>query len=323
MKKISSYLALAAVALAFTACSDDTDPKATYPVNHDFLNIPVMAEQTIVLETAGNVDFTLSQPDYGVALVPSYALQISLDPSFEKLPSQMGAQIADLIYNRDAERAFYQLPNPANTARFAVKAKDIADGLSNMFGYDDIEQYKGREDKVYTGPLYCRVLSFLPTANPGTFDKYAILSNVVTLATVVGYPTVRQPGCIYLIGTPSGWVAPEEANAETLAPWALFEKKEAIDSKVYYGTFDIPADQFEFRFYSALTGWDKGDSWGPSANDEQVPIEFKDGKYSGAIQAKGKGKFYVAGWTGGWVKMVVDLGAKTASFEIVDGPEAE
>ncbi len=28
MKKITSYLALAAVAMAFTACSDDTEPKA-------------------------------------------------------------------------------------------------------------------------------------------------------------------------------------------------------------------------------------------------------------------------------------------------------
>ena len=97
MKKITSYLALAAVAMAFIACSDDTEPKADYPTNHDFLNIPVMANQTIVLETAGSVDFTLSQPDYGVAIVPDYALQISLDPSFEKLPSEI-ASVAPLVY---------------------------------------------------------------------------------------------------------------------------------------------------------------------------------------------------------------------------------
>ena len=89
--------------MAFTACSDDTEPKADYPTNHDFLNIPVMANQTIVLETAGSVDFTLSQPDYGVAIVPDYALQISLDPSFEKLPSEI-ASVAPIVYSTEKER---------------------------------------------------------------------------------------------------------------------------------------------------------------------------------------------------------------------------
>lgn len=321
MKKILSYLAFAAVAMAFTACSDDTDPKAEYPTNHDFLNIPVMAHQTIVLETAGAVDFTVSQPDYGVALVPDYTLQISLDPSFEKLPTQMGSEISSLVYNAENQKAFYQLPNPSNSAQFSVSSKDIADGISAMFGYDDIEQYKGREDMVYTGPLYCRVLSSLPTANPGTYDKYAILSNVVTLATVVGYPTVRQPGWIYLVGAPEGWVGPEESNAEHYQDWMLFETKQGIDSKIYHGTFDIPADKFTFRFYTALTGWDK-DSWGAQKDDNPVDIEFTDGVFNDAIVA-GKGSYNVPGWPGGWVKMTVNLKNKNVTFEIVDGPEAE
>ena len=321
MKKILSYLAFAAVAMGMTACSDDTEPKATYPTNSNFLNIPVMANQTIVLETAGNVDFTLSQPDYGVALVPDYTLQISFDPNFEKTPTELGTYTASLVYDQTKERAFYQLPNPSQGASFSVKAKDIADGLSAMFGYDDLEQYKGRENLVYSGPLYCRVLSSLPTANPGTFDKYSILSNVVTLAMVKGYPTVRQPGFIYLVGAPEGWVGPEESNAEHYQDWMLLENKDAIDSQVYYGTFDIPADKFQFRFYTALSGWDAGDSWGSQADDNPMDIVMEDNEYSGTITV-GKGSYNIPGWPGGWVKMTVDLKNKTVNFKVVDGPDA-
>lgn len=320
MKKITSYLALAAVAMAFTACSDDTEPKADYPTNHDFLNIPVMANQTIVLETAGSVDFTLSQLDYGVAIVPDYALQISLDPSFEKLPSEI-ASVAPIVYSTEKESAYYQLPVSSQSVSFAASAKDIADGISAMLGYDDIEQYKGREDKCYTGPLYCRVLSTIPTANPGTYDKYSILSNVVTLATVIGYPTVRQPGWIYLVGAPEGWVGPTPANAEHYKDWMLFESKDGIDSKIYCGTFDIPAGKFQFRFYTLLDNWEDN-SWGPQKDDAPVAIKMTDGVFSGDIM-EGKGSFDIADWAGGWVKMTVNLKAKNVTFKAVSGPDAE
>lgn len=319
MKRIFHYIALAAVALGFSACSDDTDPKAQYPTDPNFLNIPVMANQTLELKDAGKVEFTLSQPNYGVAVVPDYTLQISLDPNFEKVPSKLDATTASLVFNKANEKVFYQLPKPSNSAAFSVSAKDIADGISAILGYDDLDQYKGREDKVYRGPLYCRVLSTIPTANPGTEDGYSILSNVVKFNNVVGFPSVRQPGVIYLVGAPSGWMGPDEGNSAAYAAWGLYENKDGIDSKVYYGIFEIPAGQFTFRFYTALTGWDGGASWGPGEDDTDVPIKMTDGVASGEIQP-GKSKYTIPDWPGGWVKMTVNLANKNVQFVKVDGP---
>ena len=188
--------------------------------------------------------------------------------------------MAPIVYSTEKER-YYQLPVSSQSVSFAASAKDIADGISSMLGYDDIDQYKGREDKCYTGPLYCRVLSTIPTANPGTYDKYSILSNVVTLATVVGYPTVRQR-----MDLPCGrsrrlgWSY--SANAEHYKDWMLFESKDGIDSKIYHGTFDIPAGKFQFRFYTLLDNWEDN-SWGPQKDDAPVAIKMTDGVFSGDI----------------------------------------
>ena len=50
-----------------------------------------------------------------------------------------------------------------------------------------------------------------------------------------------------------------------------------------------------------------------------MDIAFEDGVYDGPI-VEGKGSFQVPGWTANWVKLTVNLKAKSVTFEIVDDP---
>lgn len=308
MKKILLLFAVLLTAVTFTACSDDEDPKANKPTNKDFLNIPPLSDQTYDLKTAGTVQLTCSQPDYGVATTPMYGVQISLSEDFSTVPT------GSYVYDPAAAVAYTELPYSTTNTKLEIPAKDIANGLSTLFGYSDISQYEGRE--AYSGPVYLRVRSYFPKLNGEMADYYSILSNPVLLKDVISYPSVRQPAFIYLVGTPTGFLAPDEANADFYEAWKLYEADNAIGSDVYNGTFMISDNQFEFRFYKALTGWDE-DSYGAEEGDVQSPIEFEDGVFDGPI-VKGKGKYYVADWKANYVKMTVNLKSKSVSFEIVD-----
>ena len=118
-----------------------------------------------------------------------------------------------------------------------------------------------------------------------------------------GYFALRLPGYIYLVGAPEGWSGPSEDNKAHYEEWKLLESDNAIGSKVYYGEFDVPAGKFQFRFYTALTGWDK-DSYGIQDKDEPKEITMTKDIYDGKI-VKGKGSYQISDWPGGKVKMTV------------------
>ena len=308
MKKILLLFAVLLTAVTFSACSDDEDPKANKPTNKDFLNIPPLADQTYHLKTAGTVQLTCSQPDYGVATTPMYGVQISLSEDFSTVPT------GSYVYDPAAAVAYTELPYSTTNTKLEIPAKDIANGLSTLFGYSDISQYEGRE--AYSGPVYLRVRSYFPKLNGEMADYYSILSNPVLLKNVISYPSVRQPAFIYLVGAPEGWAGPVEANTDHYEPWKLYEADNAIGSDVYNGTFFIPDGKFQFRFYKALTGWDE-DSYGSQKDDNPMDIDFEDGEYSGEI-VKGKGSYQVLDWTANYVKMTVNLKSKSVIFVIVD-----
>ncbi len=310
MKKILLLFAVLLTAATFSACSDDEDPKAYRPTDKNFLNVPPLSAQTYDLQNAGTVQFTCSQPNYGVGTVPTYGVQVALNEDFSTIYT------GSAVYDPSNEVAYVELPYTTNKTTLEVPAKDIANGISTLLGYTDISQYEGRTP--YSGPLYVRLRSYFSSLNGELADLYSIESNVVKLDNVIGYATVRQPAWIYLVGAPEGWAGPTEANAAHYESWKLYEADDAIGSDIYYGTFMIPDGQFQFRFYSALTGWDD-DSYGSQTDDNPLDIVFDDDEYSGPI-VKGKGSYQVPDWTANWVKMTVNLKSMSVTFDIVEEP---
>lgn len=325
MKKIFLFCAALLSMTAFSACQDDTDPKADRPTDNKFLNVPALANQTFVLEDVGAVEFTCSQPGYGVATTPTYTMQLSLTPDFK-----WSSDNDRYVYDPEKKKDFIDLGefasfNTTNTT-ITVPAKIFAQGINDMLGYDKMEQFDGSRP-LYAGKVYARVRSYFPYVNGDRAEYYTVLSNIVTLEDVRTYETVRLPGFIYVVGRfactdvkDDGWLGPEESNAAAYENYKLFEADDAIGSDIYSGTFMIPDDQFQFRFYTALTGWDD-DSWGAQKDDNPVDIAFDGDKYAGAIGGPGyKGSYQVPGWKANWVKMTVNLKSKEVTFEIVDAP---
>lgn len=315
MKKIFTIIAaLACIGSVFTSCEKDNneEPKAQVPTNKNFLNTPPTANFTYILDQTESVTITLSQPDYGVGTIPTYAIEVSLDPEFDGVPAEW-----KYTGTEATPQNYVELPSTSNKTMIEVSSRDIADAINACRGYNKLEQLDEDSYKNYEGKVYMRVRSFFAGAGEDIYDLYAITSNVITFTHMVGYKTLRLPGFIYLVGAPEGWVGPTAANADHYEDWKLFEADDKIGSQIYSGTFDIAAGQFQLRFYTALTGWDD-DSFGSQAEDATVDIEMNaNGIYSGA-GVSGKGSWQIPGWTGGEVTMTVNLKAKTVEFKKVN-----
>lgn len=331
MKKILLFCAALLSLTAFSACQDDTDPKADRPTDNNFLNIPPLANYTFDLKTVGAVEFTCSQPGYGVATTPAYTMQFSLSPEFK-----WDAANDKYVYDAEKKMDFIDLSTFANfsttNTTISVPSEVVAQAINAMLGYDKMEQFDGSLP-IYSGKLYARVRSYFPDVNGERYDYYSINSNIVTLQEVKAYETVRLPGFIYVVGRfvctdikADGWLEPSAANSAAYEDYKLMEADDAIGSQIYTGTFMIPDGEFQFRFYSELANKDAWDtySWGAQKDDNPVEIAFDGDKYAGAIGGPGyKGSYQVPGWTANWVKMTVNLKSKEVTFEIVDAPAAE
>lgn len=280
-------MAVLAVVLGFSSCSeDDKDPVCQKPTEF-VLNTPAMAEQYYELTPDGQLVFTCSQPNYGFTASVTYGIQISLTQDF-------------------AEYYDVAAIDPTS-ALITVKSSEVATGICVLRGIDSDANWVDEPARA----LYVRAIAQL-----GTHASTFIASNVITLKQVKGYFAVPMPGFIYMIGKPSGWTAPDEANEASLANWRLFEQE--IGSNIYYGCFNIPAgrDDSMFRFYTKLTGWDGGDSWGSQEDDS--PIEYENpGGSDGALNetlVNGKGSFCFPNWEGGEMTIIVNMNNHTVAF---------
>lgn len=284
MKKIAIFFAAAAAVLAMSSCKQNTEPRYTPAFTASFvLNTPALADQYYELTPDGFIDLTWSQPKWGVSLVGNYKVQMSLDKSFK---AAEGSDLPD-YYDIDAEYT---------TCSASVPMEQVAIGLNALNGIKKEEQYVDGP----AAPVFFRVVADVPQV-PGS----EVVSNVIELKQVKGYCAVQSPGKIYLVGAPEGWKGPDASAADHYADWALYEADDAIGSKIYYGTFEIPAGSAMFRFYTALTGWD-ADSWGSQADDNPLDFAFTDNSFRYTL-VKGKGAFNFPAWAGGTMKMSVNM----------------
>lgn len=275
-------MALALVAgTSLTSCKDDTEPRLEKPTEF-VLNTPSMANQTYVLSADNGIDLSVSQPNYGLGVVPNYQTQISFTEDF--------AEYADI-------------ESLSQQARIKLDGEEVAQAMCKLMGYvsnDTEELYNGEARKVYF-----RVHAFVSNC-----DYSDINSNVIAL-TVVPFKAVKLPARIYMIGDVQGW----DINSG-----AIYLEEDAVGSNVFVGTVEFTHDQAAngFRFYTALGAWgDDGQlpSIGANANDgDDAAVAMDGGVYNGSCAA-GKGNWNITNFDGGMMKLTVNMNSMKVTFE--------
>lgn len=253
------------------------------------LNTPPMADNTYMLSADNGIDLSVSQANYGLGIVPVYTVEVA---------------------TKEDKSDATALTEQYTSARFQVPGESLSLTLCKLLGYEDKDSYSD-----VAVPVYVRVIS-----NVNNCDYGKIASNWIELKSVVPYFAVKLIDYIWIIGQFPGW---DINNAS--CPLAETE----IGSRIYQGTYFVPAGQFQLRFYDELGDWGY---WSIGSQDEDNPtiITFTDGVYEGNAfvgngpegdKDKGKGAWEVSDWQGGNVKFTVNLSnPKKAKviFEIVD-----
>lgn len=126
-------------------------------------------------------------------------------------------------------------------------------------------------------------------------------------------------------GVANKWLEPSQANADFYNKYfSLTETSRGV----FEGTYFIPAlDSVlpNFRFYTALTGWDGGDSYGSGWYDfTNMEVDLENGGKVLDCFYGGKGNWSPmlgSSWQSNYVKMTVDTNWQTLTLEVVkDNP---
>jgi hypothetical protein len=289
MKKTILMACAAVLGLSFASCKQDTQPRLNTPTEF-VLNTPAMAEQVYQPTAESTVEFTVSQPNYGLATTPTYQIEVAKEAN-------------------GFDKGEYQVVEGTTTsAKISLSGEYFCIALCKLYNYTSLDNFSDAPRPVY-------VRAHATVANAEYADIY---SNVIVLKQVQPYFAVKLPDQIWLVGDCEGWsAAPNDA-------WVLTETEP--ESLIYTGTFYIPEGKFQFRFYDQF---DAAEPWewysiGSQDDDAAIEIAFEDGVYSGdctynfSAAKAGKGSWMVSGWPGGNVAMTVNLGTKKIVFEIVD-----
>ena len=80
----------------------------------------------------------------------------------------------------------------------------------------------------------------------------------------------------------------------------------------------MPEGDLTFRIYTALTGWDGGNSLGHQEEDTATDCEFTDGVFVDKYVYPGKGSWSFAGFPGGNLEITLDMIQGTIKFQQID-----
>lgn len=162
-------------------------------------------------------------------------------------------------------------------------------------------------DGVYEGPIFMGIKKSDSKGkgswqdNSWTGGNVEITINTKEMTIVMKKAPVKK---VYLVGACNGWNIDSDA---------LYIEENPSGSNIYKGVCNIPAGQFQFRFYTALGNWDEN-SVGAGEPDEDFNISMASGTYSGSCMP-GKGKWNDGAWAGGDVLITLDLGQNLVTFE--------
>lgn len=281
IKKLSIYLSAVALMVGAASCEDDNTPVLQIPEGENalVLNTPPFSQQLNVLNPEGTMEFSVAeQPDYGFVASVNYGLEISLDKTNIEVVT----------------------PKVLTNSKMSIEQSAIAIAMCKLMGIESEDAWNGDATAGDPKTLYVRATAQLPQV-----ENSKVVSDWITMSQVQPYFAVAVPGYIYLVGSPEGWAGPDAGNAAHYAEWRLFESPTNIGSKIYSGVFNMPAAPM-FRFYTALTGWDGGDSMGLAEGDTPTDCTLEDGQWSGTLMA-GKGALNFPDFTGGKMTIVVNL----------------
>ncbi len=289
---------MALAALGFTACEDDKEPVYHQPTTF-VLNTPPMAEQTAVLAAGDLINFTCTQPDYGVSLITTYVIDVTTADEF--------VEAAEATDDSEAVEANYKTISPAeaNVANFNLKAEDLSRALLQLDGIDGFASYPKTGNPVYTD-VRVRCRAYL-----NGIQGSEIASNVVTLAGVQVYnPYPAVPRFIYLVGQPSGWTEPSAGNKSFYEAWAIEET--GIGTDIYEGSLELPQGENYFRFYLGLEGWGSDNSLpsiGPNGVDgDNSPMSTISSTPTVYKAVPGKGSWFTSeSFEGGAVTFTLNM----------------
>lgn len=246
----------------FTSCKDDTDPKLDTSKEYDFvLNIPPYANQFIDLSTNGLLEFTMSQPNYGLTLATNYNMELSLSPNFEPIINE---PVLDADGVEHIVAGSYALTYESSVKGVvSYKMGSIATAINELYGEFDEASYM--EKGAYEGPVYFRA-----TASVGdgkSAELTAVTSNTITLANVLSFADFKPdvPEFISVPGNGPGW--------------------NHLKNLIWDG--ELPEDKIPvFRGFAYISGefkltdgdWDDYGNWG--LGDEETITDEGNGVYT-------------------------------------------
>ena len=298
MKKIFSFaLMLMGIATALTSCSDDRDSNPTIGQPTKFVvNTSPVASQYIQLSADNKVNLTWSQPNYGYNALATYQVQVGVNNG------------GNITWNtKDGADKF--LATTYTQCNADISGEEIAEAICEIDGVTDEESYVDLGFRE----IAFRVKSSIQDSKGNDVSGTVILSNEVVFEHMAAYCAIKSLGSVWIIGNCGGWTEPKAANAESLADWRIYETE--IGSKIYNGTVEMPEGDLTFRIYTALTGWDGGNSLGHKEADESTEVEFSGGVYSDQYVYPGKGSWTFLGFPGGLLEITLDMNQGTIKFE--------
>ena len=297
--KITSGLLLA-MALFASSCSDDRDhnPTALEPTGF-VLNEPVYGTSNILLEKTTGIDFTWSQPDYGVPVVATYTLQMSTKADFSDIPG------IDDDGNEIMVSSVSTLKSGITVVNTDVSGKDINSVVLKNYMIDSTEKLFEVVDEKGCVPVYLRASS--------TFNNQTIYANVVSIQTIPYFVEPESFQQYYIIGNMNGW------GTGSTNMWALLYPGEEKNCYSYTTQWNGDAN---LKFWEPDDWGDWSIAWSTPVDGDNSPsgVLKKDG--SGAMVCPEIGAFYtfsinMTDFTYAWTKCENQAPAELESVALI------
>lgn len=286
MKKLYILASLAVAATAFTSCEDDKEPVYTAPADK-VITLSASVEENIVLAPGEVVKLTASKPDYGVSLVTTYSVDLTLADEFVEADPETGIE------------ANYVTINPVLPTKPEIELddKDVTTAICELLGITTFKEFEDAD--VQPQKVTVRANARIPS-----IASSDCVSNNVVLNSVTPYnPFPQVPGYCYLVGTNTGWATPDAASAATYANWSIEET--GVGTNIYIGSLNVPAGEQYFRIYTELIGWDGVCLGTPSGGNELITFTDEETQINVAYT---QGCWMTdASWEGGDVTFTIDL----------------